>query len=89
MEEELEAGDLKVVREKPFLESRFFTVLMAIMRFGMYLLLAFTIADGFWYLTVASNSLARYSAIADSGRTMLFIGIFLYFYLKGDLYHVQ
>lgn len=83
MTEDILSGDF-TTDEIPFVETRFFRAI----RTGIYLAvraaIAYCIAYGFWYLTVAANSLAQYSRIAETGRILLFIGIFLLLFITGD-----
>lgn len=74
----------EIVVEEPSTKTRFINVLRIFMYYGIRLGISYCIADGFWYLTVAANGLARYSLIADTGRNLIFMGLFLYLFITGD-----
>jgi len=83
--EDLLGGDFSV--ETPqFKDTRLFKALCLLIHAGAMLVVAYTISFGFWYLTVASNPLAQYSQIAETGRNLLFVGLFLTLFLfTGDI----
>lgn len=82
MTEDLLSGDFNT--ETPFEETLFYKIGRTLVFYGVRLGVSLCIAEGFWYLTVAANGLARYSPIAETGRNLIFIGLFLLLFLTGD-----
>ena len=80
-ENDMLGGDFNVKEEIPFSETRLYKILCLVIQTGAQALIAYTIATGLWYLTVASNGLAQYSSVAETGKDMIAVGILVLLFL--------
>lgn len=76
-------GDEIVMDENPN-TRRFKTVIHLSLFYGVRVMAAYMLATGLWYFVVAANGLSRYSEVAETGKNLVFISIFVILFLSGD-----